>query len=229
LKPHLFEALRTGKVYSDTDIKYLKMAELQSKLSKAVNRKVGAVIVRANTVVSTGYNGPPRGIREKNNWTRFNFNDECPDHSPYVKIIQAAEKKYGEWEPKDPDEAHPDVYYDPRYLLGYKSGFGMKLMIDAHAERNAIINAARLGVSTVDSTIYCWCGLPCKECMIELINAGIARIVCLYEERSQYETTSKLRIDEISDYNFFLSRWLCEEAGIELVEIPEQDVIDYEL
>ena len=209
---------------NETDIKYMKMAQLQAQLSKAVNKKVGAVLVRDNTVVSTGYNGPPRGIPEKDNWSRFN-------DSAYTSIVEAAKKKYGPASSpsKSCDEAHPDVYYDPRYLLGYKSGFGMKWMIDAHAEQNTIVNAARIGVSTIGCALFCWCGLPCKECMITIINAGIIRIVCLYEERSRRKTTEGLSIEEVSDYNFYLSRWLCERAGIGLTEILEEEILNYEL
>jgi dCMP deaminase len=47
-----------------------------------------------------------------------------------------------------------------------------------HAERNAIYNAARIGVSTKDTTMYLSCGLPCADCARGIINAGITRIFC---------------------------------------------------
>lgn len=47
-----------------------------------------------------------------------------------------------------------------------------------HAERNAIYNAARIGVSTRDCTMYLTCGIPCADCCRGIINAGIRRIVC---------------------------------------------------
>lgn len=47
-----------------------------------------------------------------------------------------------------------------------------------HAERNAIYNAARIGVSTKDTTIYLSCGLPCADCARGIINSGIRRIFC---------------------------------------------------
>ena len=46
-----------------------------------------------------------------------------------------------------------------------------------HAEQNAIINAARIGVSTVGSVLYVTGG-PCLLCIKMLINAGVLRIVC---------------------------------------------------
>ena len=47
-----------------------------------------------------------------------------------------------------------------------------------HAEVNAIVNAARTGVSTKGSTIYLTCGIPCANCAMAIINAGIATVVC---------------------------------------------------
>ena len=47
-----------------------------------------------------------------------------------------------------------------------------------HAERNAIYNAARIGVSTKGCTMYLSCGIPCSDCARGIINAGITRIFC---------------------------------------------------
>ena len=40
-----------------------------------------------------------------------------------------------------------------------------------HAERNAIYNAARIGVSTKGTTMYLSCGVPCSDCARGIINA----------------------------------------------------------
>jgi len=45
-----------------------------------------------------------------------------------------------------------------------------------HAERNAIYNAARIGVSTKGCTMYLTCGMPCADCARGIINAGISKI-----------------------------------------------------
>lgn len=47
-----------------------------------------------------------------------------------------------------------------------------------HAERNAIYNAARIGVSLKESTAYLTSGLPCMDCARGLIQAGIKKVVC---------------------------------------------------
>ena len=46
-----------------------------------------------------------------------------------------------------------------------------------HAERNAIYNAARIGVSTLGTTMYMTCGISCADCARAIINAGISKIV----------------------------------------------------
>lgn len=47
-----------------------------------------------------------------------------------------------------------------------------------HAERNAIYNAARIGVATKGCVMYLTCGMPCADCARGIINAGIKAIVC---------------------------------------------------
>ena len=46
----------------------------------------------------------------------------------------------------------------------------------AHAERNAIDQAARHGISINGGTIYCRME-PCRDCATDIINAGIVRVV----------------------------------------------------
>jgi dCMP deaminase len=47
-----------------------------------------------------------------------------------------------------------------------------------HAERNAIYNAARIGVCLKNSTIYLTSGLPCMECARGIVNSGIKTVYC---------------------------------------------------
>jgi dCMP deaminase len=46
-----------------------------------------------------------------------------------------------------------------------------------HAEQNAICQAAKLGISLKDSTLYCRM-TPCRTCAMLIINCGIKRVVC---------------------------------------------------
>src|SRR3989344_2373348 len=59
----------------------------------------------------------------------------------------------------------------------------------AHAELNAIANAARLGVAIEDATLYCKM-VPCYTCAKTIINAGVKRVVALKD----YHATSQSKI-----------------------------------
>lgn len=47
----------------------------------------------------------------------------------------------------------------------------------AHAEQNAICEAARMGIALLGGTLYCKM-TPCYTCAKMIINAGIKRVVC---------------------------------------------------
>lgn len=47
----------------------------------------------------------------------------------------------------------------------------------AHAEQNAICEAARMGIALEGGTLYCKMA-PCYACAKMIINAGIKRVVC---------------------------------------------------
>ena len=50
-----------------------------------------------------------------------------------------------------------------------------------HAERNAIYNAARVGIPLKGSTIYLTSGPPCMDCARGIVNSGIKIIYCKEE------------------------------------------------
>lgn len=58
-----------------------------------------------------------------------------------------------------------------------------------HAEKRAIIRAGALNVSIIGATIYCYFGIPCKDCLLSLIEAGISEIVCINDK--YYDELSK--------------------------------------
>lgn len=66
----------------------------------------------------------------------------------------------------------------PRRLAGHASGKGLHLCPAAHAERNTIDQAARLGICTSGATLYLDTQVPCKDCLISIIQAGIFEVVC---------------------------------------------------
>lgn len=63
-----------------------------------------------------------------------------------------------------------------RERLGIQSGTRHELCYAVHAEQNAIIQAAKLGVSVEGATLYCT-HQPCVICAKMIINSGIKRVV----------------------------------------------------
>ena len=63
-----------------------------------------------------------------------------------------------------------------RDKLGIPSGTRMETCYAVHAEQNAIVQAAKLGVSIDGATLYCT-HQPCSMCCKMIINSGITRVV----------------------------------------------------
>lgn len=47
------------------DVTYIKMAQTWADLSHALRKKVGALIVKNNTIIADGYNGTPSGFENE--------------------------------------------------------------------------------------------------------------------------------------------------------------------
>ena len=80
-----------------------------------------------------------------------------------------------------------------------------------HAERNAIYNAARIGVSLKNSTIYLTSGLPCMDCARGIVNSGIKTVYC----KQICTTKNKDKWDE------------SQKKSLELLRECDVDVIYY--
>ena len=63
-----------------------------------------------------------------------------------------------------------------RVKNGIKSGTCHEICYAIHAEQNAIIQAAKLGVSIEGATLYCT-HQPCSICAKMIINSGIKRVI----------------------------------------------------
>ena len=66
-----------------------------------------------------------------------------------------------------------------RINLGIPSGTRHELCYAIHAEQNAIIQAAKLGIAIDGCTLYCT-HYPCSICAKMIVNAGIRRLVYIY-------------------------------------------------
>lgn len=155
---------------------YLNIAKAVSLRSTCLRRQYGAVIVKDDAIVSTGYNGSYRGA------------ENCCD-----KGICKREE------------------------LGVAHGERYELCEATHAENNAVINAARQGVSVLDATLYLYgydCiekktidAVPCMMCDRVIKNAGIKNIVASKERKRPF--VSK---EELANWD----RFMCKMSYIQL-------------
>lgn len=79
-----------------------------------------------------------------------------------------------------------------------------------HAERNAIYNAARVGVPLQGCTIFME-GLPCMDCARAIIQAGLIKVVINSVEAAKWN--SPLYNNELLEK----SKIMLKEAGVEIV------------
>ena len=83
-----------------------------------------------------------------------------------------------------------------RDKLKIESGTRQEMCYAIHAEQNAIVQAARMGVSLENATIYIT-HQPCSMCARMIINSGIKRIVYLegYPDKFSLELLESANIE----------------------------------
>ena len=155
------------------DVYFHKICEIVASKSSCLSRHIGAILVKDNIVIATGYNGSARGVPSCGH-ERFMSDDALQkEFSSFIHDIKR----------------ELIATTCPRQLLNYKSGEGLHLCPAEHAERNCIASAARVGISVKGTTLYMNCVLPCKNCITLLINAGIDEIVV--EDVTHYDKYSE--------------------------------------
>jgi len=179
------------------DIHFMREAKLWSGMSKCLSRKIGSILVKDKRVIGTGYNGPPSNV------------PHC-DH----RIVDVANRNANVYS----DKFVSDVC--PRQKLGFASGEGLEHCPAVHAEINPILQSARMGISTIGSTLYCYCSTPCSNCAKEIIQAGIERVVCLGKSDSSFV----VKDGDLGYYNFSLSEQLFKLANVKLDVIKEEEL-----
>ena len=154
------------------DTYFHSICEAVSSKSPCLSRKIGAILVRDHSIISTGYNGPPRGV------------PHCGHPRIMKDEVLANELAKIDWRVSEINLTCP------RKLMSFASGEGMQWCPAQHAEANCISNAARIGASTIGTTLYMNCVIPCKNCFGALINAGIVEIVIdnakVYDKHTQF-------------------------------------------
>lgn len=161
---------------------FLKLCKDVASNSKCYSRQIGAILVKDNIVISTGYNGPARKIPECKE--RFfkdqNFINECDKRNLTIDKIFME-----------------NVRICPRQFLGYKSGEGLEWCNAIHAEKNCLLSAARLGIKTKGSSLYINSKISCcTQCLSACIQCGIEEIVVI--KNDIYDVSVQWVIDNSS-------------------------------
>lgn len=140
---------------------FIEMTKLVSQRSGCNKRHVGAVIVKDNRVLATGYNSAPYGVKE------------CCDKGHCLRS-------------------------------GSRQGENLGTCMAVHAEMNAILQCAKLGIACDGAKIYITTH-PCIHCLKAIINAGIKEIIY------------------IDDYNDPISKQLVEECNIKIKQFRGEE------
>lgn len=156
---------------------YLNIAKEVAKRSTCFRVKGGAIIVRDDQIIATGYVGAPRKTKD------------CIERGECL-----------------------------RDKLKIPHGERYELCRSVHCEANALLNAARAGVSVLGGTIYLYVedrngksvdSFPCFICKKMIINAGIEKMICSAKEEG------KMR-------SFYIKDWVNDWRQKDIIDDEEK-------
>ena len=148
---------------------YMDTARRFAELSPAQRRKVGAIVVKDDRIISIGYNGMPVG-----------WDNEC-EYKEYMNAAKAGFMSQENIEKQFPYEEYVEEYQAlRRYRLVTKDEV-------LHAERNALDKLARKDGGAAGAALFTTAA-PCIECAKSIHVAGIAEVY--YSE--EYKSTAGL-------------------------------------
>jgi dCMP deaminase len=149
---------------------YMSLAVAVRNNANCWGSEVGAVLVRNDRVISTGYNGTP---------------------AKFLNCREGGCLRCQERHKLDEDPAykspHPEVM----------EGKALDICLCVHAEQNALLSAARHGIEVDGSVLYVT-HQPCFSCLKEALQAGVRQVIFLkawygakdQELRDQYDRLS---------------------------------------
>ena len=138
-------------IRSSKDEYYLNIAKEVAERSTCFRNKGGAIIVKDDQIIATGYIGAPRKTKD------------CFERNECL-----------------------------RDKLKIPHGRNYEICRSVHAEMNAVINAARAGVSLLNGDMYIYLrdregkeidSFPCFICKKIIINAGLKKAICSTKEK----------------------------------------------
>jgi len=154
------------------DIAYMECAFAMAKLSHAVRKQVGAILVSpGGGIIAEGINGTPAGF------------DNCCEHTEFKmrsKSYHPGCSEGEEWVREFCTQQEDGTWLTPRHNIVDEVLVTNPDVL--HAESNAIAKVARSTNSSVGATLYCTLS-PCFDCAKLIIQAGIVRVVYAEEYR----------------------------------------------
>jgi len=135
----------------DRAIYYMSIAAAVRGNANCWGSEVGAVLVRNDRVISTGYNGTPAGFAN----CREGGCIRCEEH-------------HRRDEDAEYESPHPEVMV----------GKALDICLCVHAEQNALLSAARHGIAVEGSVLYTT-HQPCFSCLKEALQAGVRQMIYL--------------------------------------------------
>ena len=98
-----------------------------------------------------------------------------------------------------------DVGHQLKQVVHEDGSITTHCMRTVHAEQNAICQAAKLGISLYESTLYCRM-TPCRTCAMLIINCGIKRVVCEKKYHAGKESEEMFKICNVH------LEYICEDV-----------------
>lgn len=167
---------------------YMALVDAAAGLATCDRGRSGAIVVVKGHVVATGYVGSPPGMPhcdDVGHEFEYRFQEiQNPDLND-LTILQTAVIK-------DHVEKHGPCFFVPEHLVS------KHCVRTTHAEMNAIVSAARLGIVIEGGTLYCTM-TPCRVCAGLIAGARIAHVVARYHYAPGFEATAQIfEVNKIS-------------------------------
>lgn len=152
----------------------MEHASIAAKRGTCSRLQVGAVFSREGRILTTGYNGAPKGRPHCKHYQVGEW-----EETPQIKKPPEVPLWVMDMVTKGDSSAHYQVgelYTKAGEFRHFSSDGSSGCPIANHAERNGIDFAARHGISLEGSELHVT-HMPCPTCAGSLLNVGVKRVV----------------------------------------------------
>lgn len=186
----------TGQSYprfpytEDQTMYYMEILKAVASRSTCDRKKVGAIIVRNKSIISTGYNGAPRGIKHCSEQGHIFDSPEDSINYALLNWDKLSEKDKKSWEETIKDMSTGGLISGLRRIKE-KDIIEFEIpdkhcILTVHAEMNTILQASRNGINIEEADMFCTTK-PCYNCMKNLINSGLKNCFYLENYEDQFQ------------------------------------------